>query len=54
MKVALPTIIALALAFTLAGCVTNGNGLIGAGSGAASGSITIIEPGRAPRTVLIP
>ncbi|MFG1370679.1 hypothetical protein V5F32_00720 [Xanthobacter oligotrophicus] len=41
------------LALALVGCATNGNGLIGAGGGASSGSITIIEPGRAPRTVII-
>lgn len=51
---ALPLLLALALAFALAGCVTNGNGLIGDGGGTSSGSITIIEPGRAPRIVTIP
>lgn len=53
MRAAFRLLLALAQVFALAGCVTNGNGLIGTGGGVSSGSITIIEPGHAPRTVTI-
>lgn len=42
---------AAALCLALAGCASNGNGLIGPGGGTSSGCFMIHDAGQPPRTI---